>query len=124
MEQQAQQQNQQTEKVIGFGGWLIPFDIVIGTILNTIFGTTFFNIIGIIFCFSDNEILKRFKGVKISFWRCLLPPTYLYKRAILLKEPMTKFQIGLVFYILATFMLGLFFLATVSGIGLIQKLEP
>jgi len=106
----AQQAYQKTESTLS---WIIPFDTIIAGVLNTIFATTIFGVIGMGLCFADRQGLKK-RGIEISGWRCLLAPTYLYKRAILLKEPMTKFWTWFV----ALFAAIVFMLAMESaGIG-------
>jgi len=116
MVKQAQQPtDQQIQQTTGIMGWLITFDMIIAAILNTITGSTIFNIIGIALCVGDREMLKKYKGIKISFLRCILPPTYLYKRAILLKEPMTKFYISLALYIMAALGIAIIFFAVSQG---------
>lgn len=105
-----------TDQTLSVMGWLITFDIIIGWVLNMIFNSTFFGMIGFILCLSDREVLKRYKDMKISVWRCLLPPTYLYKRAKLMNDSMTKFYINLVFYILSSILaiLAIYVLSTWS----------
>lgn len=98
-------EKQINQNIIGTG-WMLTFDAVIVFILNNLMIALFGNARGtslfsIILCMIDRAFLKTYKDINISIWRCLLTPVYLYKRCQELHEPMTKFYINLVLWIVS-----------------------
>ncbi len=89
-------------------GWLITFDVVIAGIFSAIFPLGRFDFVGFVLCLADKINLKKQKNIDISIWRCFLTPTYLYKRAKLMNEPMTKFYINLVLYIVLSLLVVIY----------------
>lgn len=110
--EQNKQVEQKTEQTTNVMGWLVTLDRIFVGLANTIFpkGGDF---VGIGLCFADREYLRRNLNVNINWVRCLLTPTYVYKRCKLLGEPMTKFYINLGLHIFtwaftALLLVGLF----------------
>lgn len=96
-------------------GWLIalalPIAMVIITIIPFLAGKCPFDIL---FCLLDRQNLKQqavWKKGPIAWGWCIISPVYLYKRTILLKEPMTKFWIATILYTIVMLVAMLYVLA-------------
>jgi len=85
-------------------GWLIAFSIL-GDFALTLARQASGSektaaYVGFFLCLADRYRLKKSRNIDISFARCLLPPTYLYKRAGVLNEGKTKFYVLMCLYVL------------------------
>lgn len=108
--------NAQTETIkqkLEILGWIIAFDEPIVCFFFDsfpqlkqygVFGVTFW-VVSLFLCFWDRQLLKTqdtwFKN-KIAWGWCLLPPVYLYKRAKVLKESLSKFWICFILCVFST----------------------